>query len=176
MNTNTLRRFYKRFSRLVLALNCIGMLACLLSVLLVSLDVVLRKLTDSRLSVRGSGEISAYCLVLMCMFSIPALQVRNGHIRVSVLSDRLTGKLLLALRRCVLAIECAAYVLLSWGSIRKVQMFLETGTRMDVLNIPKWPFALACVICFSEMAVLLGVYIVILPEMEKSNGEEDEEE
>ena len=52
-------------------------------------------------------------------------------------------------------IEVAVCALLSYGAVLKLQNFLNTGTTTDVLNMPKWPFALVCLIGFLELTILL---------------------
>jgi TRAP-type C4-dicarboxylate transport system permease small subunit len=52
-------------------------------------------------------------------------------------------------------IEVAVCALLSYGAVLKLQNFLNTGTTTDVLNMPKWIFALDCLIGFAELTILL---------------------
>ncbi len=145
---------------IISAFGRLAMLACMISVFAVGIDVVLRKLTDARFSVPGSSEITAYSLVLMCMLSIPVLQLKKGHISLDLMRTRLPG--VKKWEAAVLGLESAVCLLFTYASALKVRMFLQTGTASDVLNIPKWPFAASCFLGFAEMAVLLMLDCCIL--------------
>lgn len=163
--------FRKSFEKLVLALNGIAMLACFATVLIVAADVALRKVSGARLSVPGSSELSASFLVVICMLAIPALQVKRGHIWISMFPDRLRfrNRWLAAVR----LLECAVCALLAWGGAAKTRLFFETGTTTDVLNLPKWLFALFVLIGFGEMTVLTALEAAELLRTSKEKKQED---
>jgi TRAP-type C4-dicarboxylate transport system permease small subunit len=59
-------------------------------------------------------------------------------------------------------IELAVCALFSYGALLKLQNFMSTGTTTDVLNMPKWPFALACLIGFAELTILVLMDLIQL--------------
>ena len=144
-------------SKVVLGLNSIGMLCCFLTVFIVAIDVILRKVTGARVSIKGSNEISAYFLVVICMLAIPAFQVKKGHIWVNMFVDMFPPKLRAVWMSIISLLETVVCALFTYGGVLKLQNFLETGTATDVLNMPKWPFALICLLGFAELTVLLCI-------------------
>lgn len=146
-----------KLAKAVVYINVLGMLSCLATVFAVTLDVTIRKISGGRLAIQGSSELSAYLLVVICMLAIPALQVRNGHIRVEMLLNRLPCRRRELWLSVVYVLEFLICVLFVAGGVLKLQLFWETGTRTDVLNMPKWPFALVCLLGFAELTALIGL-------------------
>lgn len=143
------------FSKIVLGINYIGMLSCFVMVFVVAIDVILRKLSGNSYSIKGSNEFSTYFLVVICMFAIPAFQVKKGHIWVNMFVDKFPARFRTFWLAVVHVIESAVCVMFTYGSFLKLQNFLSTGTTTDVLNMPKWPFALVTLIGFAELAILV---------------------
>ena len=143
------------FGKFVSGLNYIGMAACFVTVFVVAIDVILRKFSGAQLSIKGSNEFSAYALVVICLLAIPTFQVKKGHIWVNMFVDMFPAKMRSIWLGVVHVIELAVCVLLSYGALLKLKNFMSTGTTTDVLNMPKWPFALACLIGFVELTILI---------------------
>ena len=143
------------FGKIVTGVNYVGLASCFVMVFVVAIDVILRKVSGAQVSIKGSNEFSAYFLVVVCMLAIPAFQVKKGHIWVNMFVDMFPAKLRTVWLAVVHLIEVAVCALLSYGAVLKLQNFLNTGTTTDVLNMPKWPFALVCLIGFLELTILL---------------------
>lgn len=143
------------FGKFVSALNWVGLASCFVMVFVVAIDVILRKASGAQYSIKGSNEFSAYFLVVICMLAIPAFQVKKGHIWVNMFVDMFPPKLRTVWLAVVHLIELAVCALLTYGAVLKLQNFLNTGTTTDVLNLPKWPFALVCLIGFAELTILI---------------------
>ena len=143
------------FGKFVSGLNYIGLAACFVMVFVVAIDVILRKVSGAQQSIKGSNEFSAYFLVVICLLAIPTFQVKKGHIWVNMFVDMFPAKMRTVWLAVVHLIEVAVCALLSYGAVLKLQNFLNTGTTTDVLNMPKWPFALVCLIGFLELTILL---------------------
>ncbi len=150
------------FGKFVCGLNYIGMAACFATVFVVAIDVILRKVSGAQLSIKGSNEFSAFFLVVVCLLAIPALQVKKGHIWVNMFVDMFPPKMRTIWLAVVHVIELAVCALLSYGALLKLQNFMSTGTTTDVLNMPKWPFALACLIGFAELTILVLMDLIQL--------------
>lgn len=157
-----LKKFRDVFGKIVTGLNYIGLAACFATVFIVAIDVILRKVSGARVSIKGSNELSAYFLVVICMLAIPAFQVKKGHIWVNMFVDMFPAKLRTVWLAVVHLIEFAVVALFTYGGVLKLQNFLDTGTATDVLNMPKWPFALVCLIGFLELAILLCADTILL--------------
>lgn len=141
--------------KIVNYINYIGMAVCFVMVFVVAIDVILRKVSGNTVSIKGSNEFSSYFLIVMCMFSIPMLQVKKGHIWVNMFVDKFTPRFRSYWMGIVLLVETVVVGLFTYGSVQKLQTFLNTPARTDVLNMPKWPFALACLIGFLEFTIIL---------------------
>ena len=143
------------FGKFVSGLNYVGLAACFVMVFVVAIDVILRKVSGAQLSIKGSNEFSAYFLVVICLLAIPTFQVKKGHIWVNMFVDMFPPKLRTIWLAVVHVIELAVCALFTYGAVLKLQNFLNTGTTTDVLNLPKWPFALVCLIGFAELTILI---------------------
>ena len=143
------------FGKFVSGLNYIGLAACFVMVFVVAIDVILRKITGAQVSIKGSNEFSAYFLVVICLLGIPTLQVKKGHVWVNMFVDMFPAKMRTVWLAAVHVLEVIACALLTYGAVHKLQNFLSTGTTTDVLNMPKWPFALICLIGFAELTILI---------------------
>ena len=131
------------------------MASCFVMVFVVAIDVILRKLTGAAVSIKGSNEFSAYFLVVICLLAIPAFQVKKGHIWVNMFVDMFPERFRMYWLAGIHVIELAVCAFFTYGGYLKLANFLSTGTTTDVLNMPKWPFALVCLIGFAELTVLV---------------------
>ena len=143
------------FGKIVTGVNYVGLASCFVMVFVVAIDVILRKVSGAQVSIKGSNEFSAYFLVVVCMLAIPAFQVKKGHIWVNMFVDMFPRRMRTVWLAVVHVIELAVCALFTYGAVMKLQNFMSTGTTTDVLNMPKWPFALVCLIGFAELTILL---------------------
>jgi len=150
-----LDKFRNGFSKVVIGINSVGLLSCFVMVFVVAIDVILRKVSDSRLSITGSNEFSSYFLVVICMLAIPTFQVKKGHVWVNMFVDKFPRRMRSYWLGAVHVVETVVCAMLTYGSFLKVQMFLSSGTTTDILKMPKWPFAAVCLIGFLELTILM---------------------
>lgn len=143
------------FSRIVGGINYLGLASCFVMVFVVAFDVILRKLSNASVSIKGSNEFAAYFMVVIVMLAIPTLRITKGHVHVSMFVDKFPPRFRLFWMGGVQIIELVVFAMLTYGGVLKLQNFLSTGTTTDVLNMPKWPFALVCLIGFAEMTVFM---------------------
>ena len=152
MSPLSLQKLRDGFSRVVAAVNYAALASCFAMVFVVAIDVVLRKLRLG--SIAGSNELTTYLMVPVCMLGIPALQAKGGHVWVD-LFVRLFPYRFRCFWRCVVSVaETAVIALLAYGGYQKIIMFLRTSTTSDILNMPKWVFAVAVLVAFLEYLVL----------------------
>lgn len=156
-----MKRIREIFARVVRAFNYAGMAACILTIAVVSVNAVVRKISGGVISVPGTNEITAYAMVVMCMLGIPMLQIRNGHIRVTLLTDRLPPKGRRVWMTVIGLIETAVLGVLTWAGVRKMLQLIRFNNVSDVLEIPAWPFALAALIGLAEMTALVLMDTII---------------
>ena len=157
-----MEKIRKGFGKFVCGLNYIGLAACFVMVFVVAIDVILRKVSGAQLSIKGSNEFSAYFLVVVCLLGIPVLQVKKGHIWVNMFVDKFPPKMRTVWLAVVHFFEVAVCGLLTYSAVLKLQNFVSTGTTTDVLNMPKWPFALAVLIGFAELTILILIDMIQL--------------
>lgn len=139
----------------VTTVNYLAMSTCLVMCLIVSIDVILRKLSGQAWSIPGSNEFSSYLLIVLCAFSIPTLQVKKGHIWVNMLVDKMQPKLRCIWQGVVNVLEAAAAALIVFGSVKYGVSLLTIGSSTDVLDMPKSPFAFILAFGFFEFFLLL---------------------
>lgn len=123
-------------------------------VFVVAFDVILRKVSHNTVSIKGSNEFSSYFLIVICMLSIPALQVKKGHIWVNMFVDKFPPRFRGIWLGVVTLIETGVAAMFVYGSWQKFISYLGVG-RTDVLNMPKWPFAFICLLGFAEFFIML---------------------
>ncbi len=150
-----MQKIRNAFGKFVSALNYVGLASCFVMVFVVAIDVILRKASGAQYSIKGSNEFSAYFLVVICLLAIPTFQVKKGHIWVNMFVDKFPPKMRTIWLAVVHLIELAVCALFTYGAVLKLQNFFSTGTTTDVLNMPKWIFALVCLIGFAELTILL---------------------
>lgn len=155
-----MEKFRNTFSKFVSGINYLGLAACFVTVFIVAIDVIIRKVSGATISIKGSNELSAYFLVVIVMLAIPVLQIRKGHIWVNMFVDKFPPRLRACWLGVVQIIELVVFVMFTYGAVLKLQNFLSTGTTTDVLNMPKWPFALIILIGFAEMTILVFIDMI----------------
>lgn len=132
-----------------------GMFIMVPLMFLTSADVAGRAVFDK--TVPGAVELSSLCLVLFILSGLAYTHQLKGHVRVTLLLDRLP-------RRCALAVEALTSLLsllvlaaLAWQGW---ELAWEQTTVTDLLRIPQRPFRLMVAVAgaafFLELALDLG--------------------
>ena len=150
-----IKKIRRGFSWFVGGINYLGLASCFVMVFVVAIDVIIRKLSHASISIKGSNEFSAYFMVVIVMLAIPTLRITKGHVWVSMFVDKFPPRFRLYWLGFIQVIELAVFAMLTYGGVLKLMNFISTGTTTDVLNMPKWPFALACLVGFAEMTVFM---------------------
>ena len=141
-------------SRVITGIGYAGLLFLFAMVVIVAVDVVIRKLSGGGLKIRGSNELTQFFMVIVCSLGIPVLQIKKGHIWVPLFVDRFPYRF-----RCfwvfgVSLVETGVVAMLCVGAFNKVTDLISTGRPTDVLNIPQWIFAAVMLVAFLEYFVL----------------------
>jgi TRAP-type C4-dicarboxylate transport system permease small subunit len=123
-------------------------------VIVVAVDVILRKATGSAWRISGSNEITQFLMIIVCSLFIPALQYKKGHIWVPLFVDKFPYRF-----RCfwlfgIMIVETGVIAMLVIGAYKKLTDLLSTGRATDVLRMPQWIFAVFLLIAFIEYFVL----------------------
>lgn len=142
-------------AKVVKGFNFIAMAACFICVFVVAIDVILRKVSGQKLSITGSNEMSTFLLLVMCMLSIPMLQIKKGHVWVSMFVSKFPAKMRSIWLGVILFIETVICVAFCIGCFRYgAAVAVRTS---DLLHLPWRPFAYVCAFGFLEFAVLLAI-------------------
>jgi TRAP-type C4-dicarboxylate transport system permease small subunit len=149
VNLQNIRQGIGRFAGIV---NYAAMLPLFLLVFIVAIDVILRKAQLGRIN--GSNELTTYFLVWISMLGIPVLQFKDGHVWVSLFVNRFPYRFRCFWRCGIMAFETAVIGLLAYGGYDKIMSFYTKAAATDVLNMPKWVFALAALVAFVEYFLL----------------------
>ena len=149
-----LQKFRAAFGRVVTGIGYIGLVLLFVMVFVVAVDVVLRKVTGSTLRINGSNEITAFFMVIVCSLWIPALQVKNGHILVTLFIDKFPYRLRCFWLFAIMFIETAVIALFAIGAYRRIVDLYTTGRVTDVLHMPWWIFAVFVMIAFIEYFII----------------------
>ncbi len=146
-----------KVGNLITWVSYIAMAVCFVMVFVVSIDVILRKLTGQSVSIPGSNEFSAYFLIVICMLSIPMLHVKKGHIWVNMFVDKFPPRFRSIWMGCILALESLLTIFFTYGCVKHAVNLMASGRTTDIINLPMWPFALICAFGFFEFFVLLAI-------------------
>ena len=147
-----LQKFRHRFGRVVTAVSYIALALLFAMVFIVAIDVILRKSGIG--SIRGSNELTSFLMVPVCMLGIPVLQLKNGHVWVSLFVDKFPYRFRNFWCATIMAIETVVIALLAYGANDRL-VSLYTRTRVsDILELPWWVFAIFVLIAFVELFIL----------------------
>ena len=133
------------------------MAVCFVMVFVVAIDVILRKVSGQALSIKGSNEFSSYFLIVVTMLAIPVMQVKKGHVWVSMFVDMFPKVFRAIWLGIIHLIEAVVTGALCYGAIAQGLKLMENGRATDVLNMPWWPFAFVVALGFLELFVLLVI-------------------
>lgn len=154
-----MRAIREKVGSAVLKLNYIGRLAVFFIMLITTVDVILRKV--SNYSILGSYELTELAMVVMVFFGIASYQVKNGHIRVDFIINNLPEHARLYIEAIALLAEAAMVCALTWAGVKSVTQILSRGTSTGILHIVQWPFYLIMTIGLALFLVMLTFDMII---------------
>lgn len=112
-----------------------GMFVMLPLMLLTSLDVLGRAFFNK--PVPGTVELSSLCLVLFILCGLAYTHQLKGHVRVTMLLDRLPPKAALVMETVTIVMSMLIMAALTWQGW---ELAWEQKTVTDMLRIPQRPF------------------------------------
>lgn len=149
-----LQKFRAGFSRVVIGITYIAFALMLAMVIIVAVDVIIRKASGNSVTIKGSNELTSFFMIVVCILGIPALQIKNGHVWVSLFVNKFPYRFRSFWMFAIMLIETAIVFLLALGGYRKVMDLFSTGRVTDVLRMPWWIFAVFVLIAFIEHFIL----------------------
>lgn len=156
---------YKRSLQLTLsACGALSALSIFAIVLLISANVLLRKFAQT--NIPWAIEVSEYALYASTFLAAPWVLAKNAHIRVDVLTGRLTENTKARIESWVNALGlCVSLVFFYYGLQATWAAYSGNAIIFKELILPEWP--LLAIIPFSAcllMLEFLGRFITHDPE------------
>ena len=143
------------FGKVVIYIGYLAFASLFVMVFIVAIDVVLRKLGIARIT--GSNEYTTSVMVIICMLGIPILQLKRGHVWVTLLVHKYPKKFQPYFMCFIMLVETVIAALLIWGGYEKIIMFASRSTTTDVLHIPKSWLAIVAIVGFVEYFVIMAM-------------------
>ena len=155
-----LQKFRSAFGRVVVVISYISMALLFAMVFIVAIDVILRKFQLGRIN--GSNELTTNFMVAVCMLGIPVLQLKHGHVWVNLFVNKFPKRFRSFWLFVIMIVETAVIALFVIGAYNKIVLFAQRSSTTDILNIPRWIFAVACMLAFTEYFILSVIDTVTL--------------
>lgn len=132
-----------------------GQITLMAMVLLVVVDVCLRRLFNSPLS--WSLEVVQILLVVVVFFSVAYCAARQGHIAIGALVSRFSEKTQMVIEVGTNTLGVCVYGMMCWGSITLAQHAQHVHRITGMLPIPVYPFMLAVALGSLLLALVILV-------------------
>lgn len=147
-----LRALFRHFDRLGEALVFVGMLSLTVTVAVSMIDIVGRKLF-SGFTITGMDDIVPLTVMTCVCLAMPLTYLRQGHVGVEFVTDKLPPRLLALLKLLVAILNAAFVVALALFAWRQAAQQIANGDVSNTLAIP---------IGFFWAPLLIGLVVSIL--------------
>lgn len=94
-------------------------------------------------SLAGTIELVRITMIIVVFAGMAYTNLRGGHIKVSVLVDRLSTTLRLSILTCAFFLATAIVFIVAWQSVVQANFLLDWQMDSGLLGIKLWPFAAA---------------------------------
>ena len=132
-----IKKIDKTVKSMTWAMFCFAATMFLLVMLLVVVDVTLRKIRDQ--GIIGSYEIASVALLCGVFTAWSFAQTEHHHVRVSMFLLILPKKLRMILNAVANVIGFVALVCVVYAAILQIRYALENSTQSGILGIPQAP-------------------------------------
>ena len=149
-----LQKFRAGFGRVVKGIGYLGLLCLFVMVIVVAVDVILRKASGSYVRINGSNEVVAFSMVVLCSLWIPVLQLKKGHVMVPLFVDKFPYRFRCFWLFAIALVETALIAMLALGAYYKILADLKSARLTDVLKMPWWIFAIVVAVAFVEYFII----------------------
>ena len=136
----------------------IGEVVLLAMVLLIIVDIILRRIFNNPIS--WSLEVIRVELVVVVFFSVAYCGARRGHISIDVLTSRLPPRIQAYLETVMIFLGMGLFIFMAWGSINSGMGLLANHRITGLLPIPLYPFAFAVALGSLLLALVLMVQLL----------------
>ena len=153
------KKVYSAFYKLSKILAYISVISVLFITVMTTVDVVLRLISERtplNLFVKGTFEFTQLFMILIVFFAYAVTELDNGHVRVSIITDKLPKipkEILDIIVRAISAVFCFVLTYACW---LQTAAHIEGHITSSVLFIPFTPFSL----CMTIGVLLFGISMV----------------
>jgi C4-dicarboxylate transporter DctM subunit len=117
-------------------------------------DVILRYLFNRPIA--ESYELTQICLLVITFLGLAYVGLHKGHVRITVISDRLGERGQMILRLVVDTLSLAFFVMLAWQAYVQIELFFEAKQIFSNLRFPVYWTRIALFVgCIPLCLVLL---------------------
>lgn len=150
---------YRRYATLTSAAAVLGAVAGLITMLVITLDVVWRMWTGR--SVPGLLELSETLLVVIVFLSIAYAERVEVHVRTEVLTRKFPRRLRLWTRVVVHAASASISLFLAWATTtRALDSFASAEYQPGLVRFPLWPARIVISIGFILLTIEFALKLV----------------
>ncbi|MEX0407852.1 TRAP transporter small permease [Aquibium sp. LZ166] len=142
--------------------NVLAILAalCLVGmIVMTSLNIVLRR-PPFETPVTGAHELTAFMGALVIALALPLNQLRDGNIRVEMLTAWLPSRVTDILHRLVLLVSGALCAVIAVQLVKHAHVLSNRGEVSMTLAIPYYPFILVVGCGFAILSVVLWIQMI----------------
>lgn len=153
-------KVYRAFYKISKIVAHIAMIAMLFITVMTTVDVVLRLIseyTPLNMFVKGTVEFTQLFMILMVFFAYAITELDNGHVKVSIITDKLPKlpkEILDIIVRAIVAVFCFILTYVCW---LQTVAHMEGHITSSVLFIPFTPFSL----CMTIGVLLFAISMVL---------------
>lgn len=153
-------KVYNAFYKLSKALSYIAIIAVLFITIMTTVDVVLRLISEHtplNMFIKGTFEFTQLFMILIVFFAYAITELDNGHVRVSIITDKLPKLPKEILDVIVRAIVSVFSFILTYACWLQTAAHIEGHITSSVLFIPFTPFSL----CMTIGVLLFAISMVL---------------
>lgn len=153
----------KTLHRITGAMNICSIIALVAILLLMFFDIVLRH--TLKVTILGAYEIIEYLMVIVIGFCLAHTEMLDGHVRVTMLTEKLPHLLNKIIRFIGYLLQTAMLIIITVANIQQAQYIERTHEASAIHKIPAFPFYYIVAIGFGifALAMLLRAVQTITP-------------
>ena len=106
--------------------------------------------------ITGVNDMTELMMVIIIFLGLPDTASTDGHIRVEVITSRLTSKTRLILKLFTTVLCCFVGAILAWRMIENARYVYQYPENTLVLEISKLPFILVAALGCSLLTIVLA--------------------
>lgn len=154
------KKVYSAFYKISKILAYISMISVLFITVITTVDVVLRLISERtpiNLFVKGTFEFTQLFLILIVFFAYAITELDNGHVKVSIVTEKLPRvpkQILNIIVRAIVAVFCFILTYTCW---LQTAAHIAGKITSSVLFIPFTPFSL----CMTIGVLLFAISMVL---------------